>query len=506
MLLESLSLSTAGLAVALTGLLYLLKACLFPTMDPLEPPLLKPRVPIFGHIISMMTEKAGFYTRLFNERRMPICTLPMLNGKLYVINSPSLIQAALRNNDISFDPFIVEFSKGIFGQNEKQVEVISRPTVMKELLDIIHSSLLGEPLHRLNVVALEKMMGHINVIQPNSPAAIPDAFIWIRDMMTEATAVALFGKKNPITPEHVHLLWTFDKSATLLAIDVAPSLIAGESMAARSELNKLFLPFYEARCEEGPDVSDIVRKRTAVLRAAGYNDLDLAVQELMLPWVGSTNTIPALFWLFVNLFARPEYLERVQAEIEAITTIEDGPNGRKALVDSTKFEKHCPVLNACYQETLRMYLHSVGNRRAMNDTKIQDLDGREYLLKKGTNVQWPPMVTHFIDTVWGDDADTFNPERFMKPTAQDEKARRGALLPFGGGRHLCPGRKFAFAEILGFTGVLALGFTVEGLALPDSTDPIFGSAPRRPAWGASGPGFKLGRRPGWEDVTWTFKK
>ena len=64
MLLESLSLSTAGLAVALTGLLYLLKACLFPNMDPLEPPLLKPRVPIFGHIISMMTEKAGFYTRL----------------------------------------------------------------------------------------------------------------------------------------------------------------------------------------------------------------------------------------------------------------------------------------------------------------------------------------------------------------------------------------------------------------------------------------------------------
>ncbi|KAJ4171643.1 hypothetical protein NW754_013414 [Fusarium falciforme] len=271
------------------------------------------------------------------------------------------------------------------------------------------------------------MMGHINVIQPDESVTIPDAFLWIRDMMTEATAVALFGEKNPITPEHVHLLWTFDKSAALLAIDVAPRLIARESMAARSELNKLFLPFYEARCEEGPDVSDIVRKRTAVLRAAGYNDLDLAVQELMLPWVGSTNTIPALFWLFVNPFARPEYLEHVRAEIEAITTIEDGPNGRKALVDSTKFEKYCPVLNACYQETLRMYLHSVGNRRAMNDTKIQDLDGREYLLKKGTNVQWPPMVTHFIDTVWGDDADTFNPERFMKATAQDEKARRGAL-------------------------------------------------------------------------------
>lgn len=276
-------------------------------------------------------------------------------------------------------------------------------------------------------------------------------------------------------------------------------------MAARGELNKLLLPYYAGRCDEGPGVSDLIRKRAAVLRAVGYDDLDLAVQELMLPWVGSTNTIPTLFWLFVNLFARPEYLQLVRDEIEAITTIEDDSKGRRALVDSTKFEKYCPVLNACYQETLRMYLHNVGNRRAMNDTKIQDLDGREYLLKKGTNVQWPPTVTHFMDTVWGDDADTFNPERFLNPTAQEEKARRGAMLPFGGGRHLCPGRKFAFAEILGFTGVLALGFKVEGLALPDSTDPNFGAAPRRPVWGTSSSGFSLARRPGWEDVTWTFK-
>lgn len=138
---------------------------------------------------------------------MPICTLPMLNGKLYVINSPSLIQAALRNNDISFDPFIIEFSKTMFGQNEKQIEILSRPAVMKELLGLIHSSLLGEPLHRLNVVALEKLMGHINLIQPKGSVDITDAFIWIRDMMTEATAVALFGEKNPITTEHAHLLW-----------------------------------------------------------------------------------------------------------------------------------------------------------------------------------------------------------------------------------------------------------------------------------------------------------
>ncbi|KAK7429792.1 hypothetical protein QQZ08_003637 [Neonectria magnoliae] len=434
---------------------------------------------------------------------MPICTLPMLNGKLYVINSPSLIQSALRNNDISFDPFLTEFSKGMFGQDDRQIAIVDR--VMKEVLDIVHSTLLGEPLHKLNTTTLKLLMKPLNFMQPNASVQVPNAFLWIRDNTTEAITTALFGEKNPITAEHVHHLWTFDESATLLAIGVAPNLIAPKSVAARNELNRLLLPYYEAENYLRPDVSEVIRSRAVVLRREGFSALDLAIQELLLPWVGTTNTIPTLFWLFAELFSRPDYLERVKAEIEATTTMTSGQGRRTAVIDVRKLEKHCPVLHACYQETLRVYIHSVGNRRVMNDTTIQDSEGRKYLMKKGINVQWPPMVTHFLDSVWGEDAAIFNPERFLNVTAQDERIRRGAMLPFGGGRHLCPGRKFAFTEILGFVGVVALGFEVQGLALPDSEDQALGSAPRRPIWGKSAEGFTLRRRAGWEDVAWTFE-
>ncbi|KAF4974548.1 hypothetical protein FZEAL_8572 [Fusarium zealandicum] len=506
MLLDNLSISTAGLALALTGLLYLLKLALFPAVDSREPPLLKPRLPILGHLVSMIREKAGFYKRLFKEHPMPICTLPILNGKLYLINSPSLIQAALRNTDIAFDPFIIEFSKGMFGLNQKQVGIIARKEVMKELFDVIHATLLGDPLHRLNMAALTKLMTYLNRIPPTTTVAVPNSFMWVRDVFTEATATALFGEKNPLTSEHVHHLWTFDEGFALLAMDIVPNLLARKSVAARSEINKILLPYYEAGHEKGSDVSDIIRGRAAALRKHGFSNEDLATQELLLPWVGSTNTIPTLFWLLVRLFSNPIYLGRVRAEIEAATSITGGPGARTAVVDASKLEKQCPVLNACYQESLRMYVHSIGNRRVMKDTKLQDPEGREYLLKKGVNVQWPAMVTHFLDSVWGDDAETYNPERFLNATAQDDKSRRGAMLPFGGGRNLCPGRRFAFTEILGFVGVLSLGFEVQGLDLPDSIDPMFGSAPRRPDWAGQDPGFTLSRRSGWEDVTWTFKE
>ncbi|KAF5019816.1 hypothetical protein F66182_8185 [Fusarium sp. NRRL 66182] len=505
MLLDTWSLSASGLALFLTGLVFLVGSYVSPTVDELEPPQLKPRVPLVGHIISMIREGASFYVRLFNDGRLPICTLPMLNGKLYIINAPDLIQSALRNNDISFDPFLVEFTKAMWAVSKSAVDLLNDESNLKMGLNIIHSTLLGDPLHRLNAVALTKIMVNLNDIQDKTAVAVPDVFIWLRNIMTDATATALFGDNNPLTMEHTHLLWTYDKNATLVALDVAPNLIVGESIKARGELNKLLLSYYEAKHDQGPSVSDLIRKRAAFLRSAGFTNEDLSHMELLLPWVGSTNTIPTLFWLFTNILTEPEYLSRVQAEIDAITVIVETLEGRKATFDIKQLERDCPFLNACYQETLRLYLHNVGNRRVMKDTKIQDIDGREYLLKKGINVQWPPMVTQLVNTIWGEDAATFKPERWLHVSPQEEKNRRGAMLPFGGGRHLCPGRKFALAEILGFVGVVALSFEVEGLRLPRSVDPSFGAAARRPDWGSEEPGMSMKRRRGWEHVTWIFE-
>jgi hypothetical protein len=64
MLLDNVSVSVAGLAVSLTAVALLLMRHLTLTVHPLEPPVLQPRVPFFGHIVSMIREKGGFYSRL----------------------------------------------------------------------------------------------------------------------------------------------------------------------------------------------------------------------------------------------------------------------------------------------------------------------------------------------------------------------------------------------------------------------------------------------------------
>ncbi|KAM0496258.1 hypothetical protein ACHAP8_007519 [Fusarium lateritium] len=283
-----------------------------------------------------------------------------------------------------------------------------------------------------------------------------------------------------------------------------PSFMTKAAINARLKMNDLLLSYYGSGSENEKGVSEIIKQRVPYLRETNFTDDDLAHMEIMILWVGVTNTAPVLFWLFVHVLTNPEYTSRVRDEIEAITVITSTPEGRKATFDTRLLEKSCPFLNACYQETFRHYSHSIGNRRVMEDTEIQDAQGRAYLLKKGVNIQWPPPVTHFNTDIWGKDAHMFRPGRFMDVTAQDEKKRRGALLSFGGGKHLCPGRKFAYTELLGLVGVVALSFEVEGLKLPKSKYAGVGIGGKMPDWGSMEKGFELKRRQGWEDVPWVF--
>ncbi|UZP37012.1 hypothetical protein NXS19_004828 [Fusarium pseudograminearum] len=503
MIFDNLSLSNSWVLVALTTVLLVLSRFIAPTINENEPPIVKPRVPFIGHIISMLRNGSDIYVNLFKERKEPIVTLPMLNGKLYVINSPDLIQAALRNNDISFTPFILESSKAMWGLSDNAMASISDLANLKGGMQIIHSTLGGESLHKLNISSLSKFMTYLNRVKAGGTLGIADTYTWLRDMLTDASATAVYGPKNPITVDKMHLVWEYDKQALLVAIGL-PSFMTKAAINARLKLNNLLLPYYKNGDNHEKGASEIVQQRESYLRRTGFTDDDLAHMELMIIWVGVTNTAPVLFWLFVHVLTSADYTSRVRADIEAITTITETSKGREATFDTRLLEKSCPFLNACYQECLRHYSHSIGNRRVMQDTEIQGSQGRSYLLKKGVNVQWPPPVTHFNTEIWGRDADVFRPERFMDVTPQDEKKRRGAMLSFGGGKHLCPGRKFAYTELLGLVGVIALGFEVKGLELPESKYAGVGIGGKMPDWENMEKGFGLRRREGWEDVTWVF--
>jgi cytochrome P450 len=163
-----------------------------------------------------------------------------------------------------------------------------------------------------------------------------------------------------------------------------------------------------------------------------------------------------------------------------------------------------------------MTVQQIGTRTAMEDTVLRDGGGREYLLKKGNVVQMAIGVAHEMEEYWGEGVNEFRPERWLRPKGEggdgpgSAKAMRTAFLPFGGGTHLCPGRQFAFAEMIAVMATLLLGFEVEPLEGTEWTLPSFATrslidAVVKPANHGEGFGMRIRGRQGWEGVRWRYE-
>jgi cytochrome P450 len=221
--------------------------------------------------------------------------------------------------------------------------------------------------------------------------------------------------------------------------------------------------------------------------------------------------------MLIFVLSRPSLVTRLRAELEAAASFDTNTphGGRTATFDITKFDKQLPLMVSCYRETMRLVNHSVSMRRTIADINLTGADGRTYLLKKGVDVQMSAGVTHSERHIWGDDAGDFDPERFLHPMAvngssrsEEDRKKNTAFFPFGGGKHLCPGRNLAFCEILGFMALMLLRFDVEPVGMGFADLKMAGSklsSPScRPVNSGQGLGARISMRKGWETTRFVF--
>ena len=122
----------------------------------------------------------------------------MLNGKMYIIYSPTLISAAMRSKDLSFEPFILEFAAKIVGLSKRQVELVSHGTEIDRVTNLMHSALTSASLSKMVARGLVAVKEALNSIGPEAPLKIPDVSVWVGDIMAHAAMKGLYGNNNPI--------------------------------------------------------------------------------------------------------------------------------------------------------------------------------------------------------------------------------------------------------------------------------------------------------------------
>ena len=139
------------------------------------------------------------------------------------------------------------------------------------------------------------------------------------------------------------------------------------------------------------------------------------------------NTIPTAFWLISWIFEDPELLIDIRREVDDCTTASASDQNRR-IINTTKLRTSCPLLSSSFRETLRMAGSININRYVAEDTTVTNsATGKQYLLKKDSIIQIASNVIH-SRSLWGPDASTFNPRRFM-PSGEKERREAGSGKP-----------------------------------------------------------------------------
>ncbi|KAI4147283.1 MAG: hypothetical protein L6R39_003169 [Caloplaca ligustica] len=449
---------------------------------------------------------------------LPIFTLQTLGTKIYVVNSPDLIQAVQRHAKVlTFNPFVSFMSPRIFDCGAEAMRIINENIggemgnwgLLPDTSRGMHNALApSESLDWMTRTMLSKFMEYLNPLAASKDGTEIDLYKWVRTAFTVASTEAAYGPKNPFNhqPELEDAFWDFEGDITMIILGLAPSITARKGYQARIRFTKALDKYFE---EGGTETgSDLIKSRWkynikyGAAKYAGRFEIGDLIGVLV-------NATPTFFWMLVHIFSRPDLLADLRSEISTVTaeTTSPTPTSPKGVTRSitiSRLKEHCPLLLSTYQETLRLQSHNSSSRWVTKDTFLAD----RYLLKAGNVIQMPGYPVHTMPSIYGADAETFKPDRFIKLEKKKDKGTNqhpASFRSFGGGATLCPGRHFATAELCATTAMFVMLFDMEpvkgGWKIPDWAHGKMASAVPPPARDVK---VRVSRRQGMGDVEWKF--
>ncbi|KAI0441523.1 cytochrome P450 [Xylaria telfairii] len=215
------------------------------------------------------------------------------------------------------------------------------------------------------------------------------------------------------------------------------------NLLAVNERNGFFFHFagreVQTRKNRGGNDKDMVGQLFQVQRIKEeLNDHSITYMMTSNVFAGSDTTSVALRAIFLNLIRHPQVLARLRAELRGQQTA-----GKLGTIVTAAEAGVCPYLQAVIYESMRLFspVAFVLDR----DVPAEGMTICGHHVPGGTVVGASPWVIHRATKVWGDDVESFRPERWLD--CEDPATLRRFFFAFGGGTRTCIGRNISWLEI-----------------------------------------------------------
>ncbi|CAG8464856.1 16288_t:CDS:2, partial [Racocetra persica] len=161
---------------------------------------------------------------------------------------------------------------------------------------------------------------------------------------------------------------------------------------------------------------------------------------------GYETTSRALSWVLYFLAKNPNVQDRLRKDVlDVLTDRNHHPTIEE--IDTLKY------LDCVFKETLRIIPPAHVLLRCTSKDEIMN----DYLIPKNTPLLIPIYAIHHDPLIWGDDADYFNPSRWLDPEIKS-RVTSSNFLPFSAGPRICLGMKMAHLEFKSILSVLIRNF------------------------------------------------
>ncbi|OCL02955.1 putative cytochrome P450 oxidoreductase [Glonium stellatum] len=170
---------------------------------------------------------------------------------------------------------------------------------------------------------------------------------------------------------------------------------------------------------------------------------------------GSDSTAVVMRTVMYNLLAHQDSFNRVYEELinaEKMT-------GLTRPFPKWSEVKDLPYLDACVNEAIRLHPPFCLPLERVVPKGGVEICGRRFT--EGTVIGMNPYVANRHRPTFGEDADLWNPERWLGKDVAHRRKLEGSIMTFGAGRRICMGKYVALLEIKKIVPALLLNYEIQ---------------------------------------------
>lgn len=420
-----------------------------------SPPYLASYIPVIGRAVEMGQGIRSFIVKYSQRLNVPIFSATIAGKSSHFLTNPDDILWVFTHPKLDMAPLHIDFMVKACGMTQETAKSMYDNDKLSKLLfaGFPRYLLAKEPLTEL-VSSAQTILARTVDVMVTDEWTTTSLLDFVRKAVFLASVDASISK-DMANMECLDLLVNFDGGVPLSMAGV-PDWCMPKFVKARQELVQ--------RLKDMKTESPWLANRREAYKTFEYNEDDIARASLSLFWASNGNSIPSIFWALASTLLDPKAYKAAQDEVDAaksLDTLDD--------LDQLK------VIPSIFWETLRIYFGGFNPRQVKEDMVWKPSGSKEaWKLSHGSTIMSYMGIIHMDPTVF-ENPTSFVYDRFM-PDAQGKaplftssSGKKLAVSPFGGGAHMCPGRKFIQYEFLALVSItlqMVEMRLVEGETLP----------------------------------------